>query len=119
MVDPVNRKGASGPSAVSPESSPDAAGEAFRGAVDGAKATGSESAGRAAALQALAAEVRAGRMDTATAVDKNSERVTAARVGAQKDPSRMSVDVIQQKGKGGTGPYEKRWPRPRRPHTMT
>ena len=86
MVDPVNRKGASGPSAVSPESSPDAAGEAFRGAVDGAKATGSESAGRAAALQALAAEVRAGRMDTATAVDRLVLRVLSESAAASLPP---------------------------------
>lgn len=75
MSDPVNRKGASGTSGVSPEGAPEGAGEAFRGAVDGVKPAGAEAGSRAEALRALATEVQAGRMDATAAVEQLVQRV--------------------------------------------
>ncbi len=86
MSDPVNRKGAAGTSAVAPESAPEGAGDAFRGAVEGAKASGSEAASRADAIKALSTEVQAGRMDAATAVDQLVQRVLSEGAAASLPP---------------------------------
>jgi hypothetical protein len=86
MSDPVSRKGTSGASGVTPESAPEGAGEAFRGAVEGASASRPEAATRAEALRALATEVRAGRMDTATAVDQLVQRVLSEAAAASLPP---------------------------------
>ena len=86
MSDPVNRKGAPGASGVTPESVPQGASEAFRGAVDGAAPSGAEAGTRAEALRSLANEVQAGRMDASTAVDQLVQRVLAESAAASLPP---------------------------------
>jgi hypothetical protein len=86
MSDPVNRKGASGTSGVTPEAAPEGAGEAFRGAGAATGVGGPEAGGRAEALRALATEVQAGRMDATTAVDKLVQRVLSESAAASLPP---------------------------------
>jgi hypothetical protein len=73
MSDPIQRKGPGGVGEVGGAPA-EGAGEAFRAAVAGARPEAS-GAGRAEALQAIAAEVRAGRLEPGAAVERLVERI--------------------------------------------
>lgn len=84
MSDPVSRKGTSGTSSVTPESAPAGAGEAFR--AESAEASRADASSRASALKELATEVKAGRMDAATALEQLVQRVLSEGAAASLPP---------------------------------
>jgi hypothetical protein len=96
MSDPIQRKGPGGATGVTGGAAPEGAGAAFRAAVDGARATGTEAA-RGSEIAAIAAEIKAGTLDPAAAVERLVERALSSGIAAGLPPAQRErlADVLR------------------------